>query len=88
MSTSKISAAIRFLSDKKRKRVLPLNEVIKGKTVHSILKEKHTQAKAANTNQITEVREDTRTYLPSLFQQINTKTVQKSTLKLNRSDGP
>ena len=48
MSTGKISAAIGCLSDKKTKGVLPLNEVIEGKTVLSILKEKHPQSKAAN----------------------------------------
>ena len=52
MSTGKISAAIGCLSDKKTKGVLPLNEVIEGKTVLSILKEKQPQAKIANTNYI------------------------------------
>ena len=50
MSTGKISAAIDCLSDKKTKGVLHLNEVIEGKTVLSILKEKHPQAKTRNTN--------------------------------------
>ena len=81
MVTCKISAAIGCLSDKETKRVLPLNEVIDGKTVLTILKEKHPQAKPANTNYITEVSEDTRPYHPSIFQQIHAKTVRKSTLK-------
>ena len=47
-STGKISAATGCLSYKKTKGVLPLNEVIEGKTVLSILKEKHTQVKTVN----------------------------------------
>ena len=88
MSTGKISAAIGCLSDKTTKGVLPLNEVIEGKTVLSILKEKHPQAKTANTNYITEVSEDTMPYHPSIFEQINAKTVRKSTLKTHGSQGP
>ena len=42
MITGRISAAIGCLSDKKTKRVLPPNEVIEGKTVLKILKEKNT----------------------------------------------
>ena len=79
LRTGKISAAIGCLSNKKIKGLLPLNEVIEGKTVFSILKEKHPQAKTANTNYITEVSEDTMPYHPSIFEQINTKTVRKST---------
>ena len=81
MSTGKISAAIGYLSDKKTKGVLPLNEVIEGKTVLNILKEKHPPAKTANTNYITELNEDTMPYQPSIFEQINAKTVRKSALK-------
>ena len=88
MSTVKISAAISWLSDEKTKGVLPLNEVIDEKTVLSILKEKDPQAKTANTNYITEVSEDTMPYHPSIFEQINAKTVRKSTLKTYRSHGP
>ena len=54
MSTGKISAVIGCLSDKKTKGVLHLNEVIEGKIVLSILKEKHPQAKTAKTNYIIE----------------------------------
>ena len=75
MSTGKISAAIGCLSDKKTKGVLPLNEIIEGKTVLSILKEKHPQAKTANTNYKIEVSKDTMPYHPSIFEQIKTKTV-------------
>ena len=85
MSTGKISAAIGCLSDKKTKEVLPLSEIIEGKTVLSILKEKHPQAKTANTNYITEKSEDTMPYHHSIFEQINAKTVRKSTLKTNGS---
>ena len=81
MNTGKVSAAIGFHSDKKTRGVLPLNEVIHGKTVPSILKEKHPKAKTANTNYITDVIEDTMPYHPSIFEQINAKTVRKSTLK-------
>ena len=88
MSTGKISAAIGCLSDKKTKEVFLLSEVIEGKTVLSILKEKHPQAKTANTNYITEVSEDTMPYHSSIFEQINTKTVQKSTLKTHGSHVP
>ena len=90
MITGKISAAIGCLSDKKTKRLLPLNEneVIEGKTVLSILKEKHPQAKTANTNYITEVSEDTMPYHPSIFEQINAKLVRKSNLKTHGSHGP
>ena len=88
MSTGKISATIRCLSDQKTKGVLPQSEVIEGKTVLSILKEKHTQAKTANTNFITEVSEDTMPYHPSIIEQINAKTIRKSTLKTNGSHGP
>ena len=87
MSTGKISAVISCLSDNKIKGALPLNEVIEGKTVLSILKEKHPQAKTANTNYITEVSEHTMPYHPSIFEQINAKTVQKSTLKTHGSHG-
>ena len=88
MSTGIISAAIGCFSDKKSKGVLPLNEVIEGKTVLGILKEKHPQAKTAKTNYITEVSEDTMPHHPSIFKQINVKTVRKSTLKTHRSHGP
>ena len=88
MSTGKIYAAIGCLSDKKTKGVFPLNEVIEGKTVLSIPKEKHPQAKTANTNYITEVSEDTMPYQPSLLEQINAETVRKSTLKTHGSQGP
>ena len=47
MGAGKISAAIGCHSDKKTKGALALNEVVQGKTVHSILKEKQPQAKAA-----------------------------------------
>ena len=87
MSTGKISAAIGCLSDKKTKGVLPLNEVIEGKTVLSILREKHPQAKTANTNYIAEVKKKTMPYHPSTFEQINAKTVRKSTLKTHGSHG-
>ena len=87
MSTGNISAAIDCLSDKKTKGVLPLSEVIKGKTVLSILKEKHPQAKIANTYYITEVTEDTMPYHPSIFEQLNAKTIRKSTPKTHRSHG-
>ena len=53
MSTGKFC-----LSEKKTKGVLPLNEVIEGKTVLRILKKKHPEAKTAKPNYITEVRED------------------------------
>ena len=56
MSIEKISPAIGCLSDKKIEGVLPLNEFIEGKTVLSILNEKHSPAKTANTNYITEVK--------------------------------
>ena len=88
MSTDKKSAAIGCLSDKKTKEVLPLNEVIEGKTVLSILKEKHPQSKTAITNYITEISEDAMTYHPSVFEQINAKTVRKSFLKTHGSQGP
>ena len=81
MSTGKISVAIGCLSDKKTKGVLPLNEIIEGKTVLSILKQKHPLAKTANNKYITEVSEDNMPYRPSLFEQITAKTVRKSTLK-------
>ena len=87
MSTGKISADIGCLSDKKTKGVLPPNEVIERKTVLSILKEKHPQAKTAKTNYITEVSEDTMPYHPSIFEQINAKTVLKSTLKMHGRHG-
>ena len=54
---------------KKNERNTTLNEVIEGKTVLSILKEKHPQAKRANTNYITEIREDTMPYQPPIFEQ-------------------
>ena len=88
MSTGKISAAIGCLSDKKTKGVLPLNGVIEGKTVLSILKAKHPQAKTVITNYITEVSEDRMPYHPSIFEQINPNTVRKSTLKTHGSHGP
>ena len=89
MSTGRISATIRCLPEKKTKGVLLLSEVIiEGKTVLNILKEKHPQAKTANTNYITEVRKDTMPYHPSIFEQINGKTVQKSTLKTRGIHGP
>ena len=88
MSTGKISAAIGCLPDKKTKGVFHLNEVIEGKTVLSILKEKLPQAKTAKTNYITEVSEDTMPYHHSIFEQINGKTVRKSTLKTHGSHGP
>ena len=86
MSTGKISAAIGCLSDKKTKGVIPLKEVIEGKTILSILKEKHPQAKAVNY--VTEVNEDTMPYHPYIFEQINAKTLRKSTLKTHGSHGP
>ena len=88
MSTGKKSASIGSLSDKKTKGVLPLNEVIEGKTVLSILKKKHPQDKTAYTNYITEVSEDTMPYHPSIFEQINAKTLRKSTLRTQGSHGP
>ena len=87
MSTGKISAAIGCLSGKKTKGVLPLNEVIEGKTILSILEEKHPQAKTANLNYITEISEETMPYHPSIFEQINVKTIQNSTLKTHGSHG-
>ena len=71
MSIGRISAAIGWLSDKKTTGLFPLNEVIEGKTVFSILKEKHPQAKTANTKYITEVSKDTMPYHPSIIEQIN-----------------
>ena len=65
-----------------------MNEIIEGKTVLSILKEKHPQAKTANTNYITEISEDTMPNHPSIFEQINAKTVRKSTLKTHGRHGP
>ena len=88
MSTGKISAAIGCLSDKKTQKVLPLNEVIEGKTVLNILKEKHPPAKTANTNYITELNDDTMPYHPSIFEQINAKEFRKLTLKTHGSHGP
>ena len=76
MSMGKTSAAIGCLSDKKTKGVLPLNEVIEGKTVLNI-----PTAKTANSNYITELKEDTMLYHLSIFEQINATTVRKSTLK-------
>ena len=58
MSTGKISAAIGCLSDKKTEGVLPLNEVIEGKTVLSLLKKKHPRDQIANTHYVTEVSAD------------------------------
>ena len=75
MSTGKISAAIGCPSDKRTKGVFPLNEVIEGKTVLNILKEKHPSAKTANTYYIIELNEGTMPYHPSIFEQINDKTV-------------
>ena len=88
MSTGKIYAAIGCLSGKKTKQIFPLNEVIEGKTVLSIPKEKHPQAKTANTNYITEVSEDTTPHQPSLFEQINAETIRKSTLKRTETTVP
>ena len=76
MSTGKISASIGCLSDKKTKGVLPLNEVIEGKTVLNILKEKHPPAKTANTNYTTELNEDTMPYHSSIFEQTNAKILE------------
>ena len=73
---------------RKQKEYFPLNGVIEGKTDFSILKEKHPQTKTANTNYIIEVSEDTMPYHPSIFEQINAKTVRKSNLKANGSHGP
>ena len=87
MSAGEIFAAIGCLSNKKTKGVLLLNEIIEGKTVLSILKEKHPPAKTANTNYTTEFSEDTMPYHPSIFEQINAKTVRKSTLKTHTSHG-
>ena len=62
MRTGKVSAAIVCIVchlDKKTRRVLPLNEVLEGKTVLSILKKKTPPShKTANTNYLTEVSED------------------------------
>ena len=88
MSTGKISAAIGCLSDKKTKRVLPLNETFDWKTTLSILKEKHLQAKTANTNYITEISEDTIPYHPSIFEQINAKTVRNQPWKRTKNTVP
>ena len=54
MSTGKKSNAIGCLSDKKIEGVFPLNEVIEGKTVLKISKDKHFPAKTANNNYVTE----------------------------------
>ena len=67
---------------------LPVNNVIEGKTVLNILKKKHPPAKTANTNFLTELNEDTMPYQPSIFEQINAKTVRKSTLKTHGSHDP
>ena len=84
MSTGKISAPIGCVSDKKTKRVLLLEE----KTVLCILEEKHPQAKTANPKYVTEVSEDTMPYHPSIFKQINAKTLRKSTPKTDGSHVP
>ena len=68
MSRGKKSAAIGCFSDNKTKGVLYLNEVIEGKTVLSILKEKHPQSETANTYYITEKSEDTMQYHPFIFE--------------------
>ena len=52
------------------------------------MKKKHPQDKTANTHYVTEVSEDTMPYHPSIFEQINAKTVRKSTLKTHGSHGP
>ena len=54
MNTGKKSNAIGCLSDKKIEGVFPLNEVIEGKTVLKISKDKHFPAKTAKTNFVTE----------------------------------
>ena len=87
MSTSKISAAIGCLSDKK-KMSTSSKRIIEGKTVLSILKEKQSRAKTANTNYIIEVSEDTTPYHHSLIEQINAKTIRELTLKTHGSHGP
>ena len=87
MNTDTVSASIRCFSDKKTRRAFPLNEFIERKTVLSILKEKTPQAKAANTNFITEVKEDTMTLHRSIFEEINAETVLKSILKKHRMYG-
>ena len=53
MSTGKISATVGCFSDRKTKWVPPLDEVIEGKTVLSILKIKHPKAKTANNKYLT-----------------------------------
>ena len=88
ISTGKISVAIGCLSDKKIKKSTAPKRSHDVKTVLSILKEKHPHAKTAIRNYKTEVSENTMPYHHSKFEQINDKTVQKSTLKTYGSHGP
>ena len=46
------------------------------------------QGGGENINVITELNEDTMPYHPSIFEQMNAKTVRKSTLKTHGSHGP
>ena len=87
MNTEKISSAIAKLTETS-KGVLSLDEIVKGKTVEQTLIEIHPPSKPIDENCITPVSNETISFHPSIFDQINGQQIKKAAMRTHGLHGP
>ena len=84
MSRGKISNAIRVLSDEHKGGVLALTNLIDGRRVLEILRDKQTEGQTLEPNCI----QSQHPYHPAVFEQINARLVRKHAMKTHGSGRP
>ena len=89
VTTGKISNALRCLEEDQKGLVLSLSDKIDNKTVNQILREKHPEPADMKVNYLVENPfEQTLPFHPSIFDQLNARTIRNAAMKTQGSHGP
>ena len=88
MSRCKISNAIRVLSDEHKGGVLALTDLIDGRPVLEILRDKHPEGQPLEPNRIQSEQPRTFPHHPAVFDKISARLVRKHARKTHGSAGP
>ena len=89
VTSGKIANALRCLEDEQKGHILSLNEQVGKKTVNQILREKHPQPCPLSEEYIVEgPYEQTIPFHPSIFDNLNARTIRQASMKTQGSHGP
>ena len=88
MTSGKISNALRCINDADKGGVLSLTEIINGKSVLDILKEKDPPPGPCHDQYITQASRETPPYHPVIFDRIQAGAVQRAAMRTQGSHGP